>query len=212
MREKIDTFELAKKLEGMHTAETIASALNVSKRTAINAASRLRKEGYLHYYSAGRNKRIYQISPMRFRLLGRPGLYETINKYSKMKLKEPFKHVIHDRKFSIEEALVLAINSGNIRLVLSSLNLFAHVKNWSLLNNLAKRYKLQRNIGALYDVSKLIIKVKRMDERTRNSLLIGNGREYIIKELSSKDFKSLEEKWKVKIPLNYNDISRLRTG
>ncbi len=212
MRKRIDISELAKKLEGMHTAETLASELNVSIRTAINIASKLRKAGYLHYYSAGRKKRIYQISPMRFRLLGRPGLYETINKYSKIKIKEPFNHRIHDRKFSIEEALVLAINSENIRLILSSLNLFAHIKNWGLLNNLAKRYNLQRNIGALYDVTKLIIKIKKMDERTRNSLLRGNGREYIIKDLSSKDFKSIEEKWRIKMPLNFNDLSRLRTG
>ena len=212
MKRKIDLIEIAKKLEGLHTAETLAGSTNISLRSAINLASKLRKAGYLRYFSGGRKKRIYQISPFRFRLLGNPGLYEILNKYSKIKLQEPFKHFIHGRKLKIEEALVLAIKSGNIRTILASLNLFLHIKNWSLLNKIAKKYNIQRNVGAFYEATKLTIKVKRMDERTRKSLLKGNGIEYIIEKLSSRDFTEIEKKWRVKIPLNLNDLSRLKTG
>ena len=51
-----------------------------------------------------------------------------------------------------------------------------------------------------------------MDKRTAKSLLYGNGREYIIDKLHSNDFKDLEKKWRVKIPLNFNDLPRLKTG
>ncbi|MBI2452474.1 hypothetical protein HYV50_05390 [Candidatus Pacearchaeota archaeon] len=212
MRNKTDISEIVRKLEGMSTIETAARVLNVSTRTAINIISKLRKGGYVEYYSAGRKKRIYRIGILKSKFKGNPGLYETVNKYSKIKLQEPYHHFIHGRKLSIEEALVLAVNSGNFRLVLASLNLFSHVKNWRLLNNLAKKYTLQRNIGALYEVTKKIIKVRRMDERTRKSLFQGNGRKYIIEGLKSNDFKDLERKWRVKIPLNFNDLARLKTG
>src|SRR3989344_3560322 len=163
MRRKKGISQIVKELEGLQTIETIANSLNINQRTAINLASKLRKAGYLEYFSGGRKKRIYQISPFRFRILGNPGLYEILNKYSKIKLQEPFKHFIHGRKLKIEEALVLAIKSGNIRTILASLNLFLHIKNWSLLNKIAKKYNIQRNVGAFYEATKLTIKVKRMD-------------------------------------------------
>ena len=212
MRRKKDLIETVKKLEGLQTVESIAEALKVNKRTATNIISKLRKRGYVEYYSAGRNKRIYKIGIIKSKFKGEKGLYDIVNKYSKIKVQEPYKHIIHGKKLAIEEALVLALKSQNFKLILASLNLFAHIKNWKLLNNLAKKNKLQRQVGALYDVTKQFIKVKRMDKRTRNSMLKGKGNKYIYDKIKIKEFFDIAKKWRIGIPFKTQDLIRLKTG
>ena len=59
---------------------------------------------------------------------------------------------------------------------------------------------------ALSPVAKKTMKVLRMDERTRNSLLKSKGDKFIIKNFKSKSFKDIERKWKVFIPFNKQDL------
>jgi len=61
----------------------------------------------------------------------------------------------------------------------------------------------------LYEVSKIVVKkVKRMPKRFYNLALQKKSDSYIyiIKGLNSSDFKEIEKKWKVYIPLNREDL------
>ena len=201
---------LAKKLEGMQTISSIAKALNISKRTAINYAWKLRKKGCLINLYGGRVK-IYRISPLIRKKKGY-SLYELLNKYSKVKLNVSEDYIIHsDRKPCIEEILVRAISTGVFRVVLASLGLFNKVKDWPKLKALAGKYNIARKIGALYDVARATMKVRSMDKRTRQGLLKSRDKGCIIKNLKTKDFKAIERTWKVHIPFNKADLEVYRT-
>lgn len=210
MKQKKDISEIAKKLEGLQTIESIMQLLKVKRKTAINYVSKLKKEGYVEYYSAGQNKRIYKISTINPQLKG-DNIYEFINNYSKIKVNEPYRHVLHN-KLTAEEAIVLSLKSQNFKLILASLNLFSKVRNWKLLNETAKKEKVQRQIGALYDVARLFIKIRKMDKRTEKSMLKGKGEKYIYDNIKTKDFFKIAKKWRVEIPFRKNDLLRLKTG
>jgi len=212
MKRKRDLEALVKTLEGLQTVESIMEILKVKRKTAITYISKLRKKGYVEYFSKGGKKRIYKISVIKTKFKGEKGLYELINKHSKIKVNEPYKQIIHGKKLSIEEALVLALKSQNFRLILASLNLFKYIKSWKKLNEFAKEHKVQRQVGALYDISRLFIKTKKIDKRIEKSLLEGKGNRYIYDALKTKDFFNIAKKWKVEIPFQELDLIRLKTG
>ena len=201
----MEIHEIAKKLEGLQTVSTIAKSLNVSHGTAVNYAWLLRKKGYLTSVQ-NRKVRIYGISPIRRKKLGY-SLYELLNQNTRVKIVVREDYIIHSgKKPSIEEVLVRCAVSGEFRIVLASLDLFNKIKNWSRLKSFADKYKAGRKIGALYDVAKKIIRVRRMDERTRNGLLKNGKKEYIIKPFRSKYFKDVEKEWNVYVPFNIQDL------
>ena len=203
--------ELAKKLEGINTLEMIMKKLNIRKSTAIKMISILRKEGFVETSGGGKKPRLYTISPIRIAGKEHLGLYDIINKYSKIKLFKPFEHKVMDRKLSIEEAIPMAIKEGNFRLVLASLGLFNFVKNWPKLCFYSKKYNVARRLGALYDVTRKIMKTRKMDNRTRKALLKGKDKsKFIIKPHKAKDFKNIGKKWKVYIPFNKADLMRYK--
>ena len=203
--------EVAKKLEGVNTLEMARKKLNVRKSTAIKIISLLRKEGFVETSGGGKKPRLYKISPIRLTAKERMGLYDIINKYSKVKLFEPFKHKVMDRKLSVEEAIPMAIKERNFRITLASLGLFKFVKDWAKLNYFAKKYNVTKELGALYDIARICMKTGKMDERTRKSLLKMKTRKlFIIKHAKSKDFKDVEKIWKVYIPFNRADLERYK--
>jgi len=198
--------ELAKKLEGLQTVETISKELNIKRSTAINIAHELRKEGYLKNWM-GKRKRFYRITPKKNVEIGNPGFYEILDKYSRIKLVSPYEHRIIGRKLTVEEVLIRAIKTKDIKIIIVSLELFNHIKNWRLLSKLAEEEKLERFVGALYDVTRTIIKVRRMDKRIRNKLLNGKvKRKYLLLRVKSKDLKEIERRWNVYLPLNKADL------
>ncbi|MBI5871492.1 Rrf2 family transcriptional regulator [archaeon] len=214
MKEKNDLKlqRLAKSLEGLHMVGTICKKLNISKRTAVNYTSKLRKAGYLKTTRGYGGVRMYKISPVKTKEVGSMGLYETINRYSKVKLVTHEKYRIHGHKLSIEEALVKAIQEGEYRTVLAALGLFQHIKNWKELNKLAKKTMMGRKIGALYDTAKIVMRVKKMDLRTRRSLLDSKVKNrYIVYPIKSKNLKDIQEKWRVYVPFNKADLMRYKT-
>lgn len=202
----MDIKSLAKKLDGYQTILTIQKTLKVKKRTAINYISLLRKQGYIE-------KTIYQ--PLKIRMykistLKKPksgiSLYEYINKNSKVGIVVKQDYIIH-KKLTPEEALIKAILTKRFRIILASLGLFKKIKNWSLLYKLAKKENLERKIGALYDTAKTIMKVKKIDKRTKNALLKSKTKDkYILKNFKTKDLKEIEKKWKIYIPFNKADL------
>ena len=205
------SIETAKKLEGINTLKMVMKELNVRKSTAIKMLSLLRKEGFVETSGGGKKPRLYKISPIRIAGKEHLGLYDIINKYSKIKLFKPFEHKVMDRKLSIEEAIPMAVKEGNFRLVLASLGLFNFVKNWSKLCFYSKKYNVARKLGALYDVTRTIMKTRKMDNRTRKALLKGKDKnKFIIKPHKAKDFKEIGKKWKVYIPFNRADLMRYK--
>lgn len=205
------SIEIAKRLEGINTLKMVMDKLNVRKSTAIKMLSLLRKEGFVETSGGGKKPRLYTISPIRIAGKEHLGLYDIINKYSKIKLFKPFEHKVMDRKLSIEEAIPMAVKDGNFRLVLASLGLFNFVKNWPKLCFYSKKYDVARRLGAIYDVTRTIMKTRKMDNRTRKALLKGKDKsKFIIKPHKSKDFKDIGKKWKVYIPFNKADLMRYK--
>ena len=203
--------ELAKKLEGLNTLEMVKKKLNVRKSTAIKIISLLRKEGFVETSGGGKKPRLYKISPIRLTAKERMGLYDIINKYSKVKLFEPFKHKVMDRKLTIEEAIPMAVKQREFRLTLASLGLFNFVKDWAKLNYFAKKYDVSKEVGALYDVAWSYMRTRKMDKRTRKSLLkIKTRKHFVIKHAKSKDFKDIGKLWNVYVPFNKADLTRYK--
>src|SRR3989344_9089724 len=141
------SIEIAKRLEGINTLKMVMKKLNVRKSTAIKILSLLRKEGFVETSGGGKKPRLYTISPLRIAGKERLGLYDIINKYSKVKLFKPFEHKVMDRKLSIEEAIPMAVKERNFRLTLAALGLFGFVKDWAKLNYFAKKYDVTKEVG-----------------------------------------------------------------
>ena len=203
----MNTIELAKKLEGLQTVDSIAKTLGIDRRTAINYIWKLRKKGFVETIYGKRKIRMYRISPFKVIKAGYPGLYEFLNQNSKIKVYAPYKERIYDHKPTIEEIIVRAVKTGNLRTILSSLALFNKVKNWHRLSEIARKDNIGRKTGALYDAARTIIKVKRMDKKTRKALLKSKiENKFIVKNARTKDLKHIEKEWKVYLPFNKADL------
>lgn len=206
----METEILLKKLEGVQTIDSASNILKTGKDKAIYYLFRLRKEGYVKTKRLSNNKRVYNIS-FENKLKG-TSYFEIINKYSPVKIATPVTYKIYGKNPSLEETLIYAIKTGSLRTILASLALFKKITNWSELYQLAKKNRIERQVGALYDLAKKIMKVRRMPDRFRNNALPKEeyNFEYTIPGLKSKDFKDIEETWKIYLPFNKNDLSDYR--
>ena len=205
---KINSLELAQRLRGLNTLKMIESALNVDRTKAIYVIYKLRKKGFVETKYQPDKTRIYHISPQN--ALGGTSYIDILNRYSPLKLLATEIHKIYGREPSIEEALIYAINHRSVRYIIASLALFRKVKNWSELYKRAKEKDLVREVAAIYDISRLTVpKVKRMPQRFKTFATPKklHKYKYIIRGISSIDFKNIERKWKVYIPLNYSDLT-----
>jgi len=205
----MDSQLLLKKIEGIQTIKTIMEILGVDKKKAIYYIHRLRKGGYVRTKAASDKSRIYYI--FRKNRLGGISYYEIINKYSPIILAESSFYKIYGRVPSLEETLIFAIKTKKIRVIIAALSLFKHIKNWTLLGKLTRKNKVERSVGALYDLSRRVMKTKKMSRQLRNSILPKNSRyAYMIDGFKSKDYQDLEETWKIRIPLNKRDLDEYR--
>ena len=205
---KINQLELAQKLRGLNTLKMIESALNVDRTKAIYIVYKLRKRGFVETEYQSDKTRVYHISPQN--ALGGTSYIDILNKYSPLKLLATEVYKIYGREPGIEETLVYAINRKSIRYIIASLALFRKVKNWSELYKRAKEKNLVREVAALYYVSRLVIpKVRRMPQRFKTLATPKKAYKYkyIVNGIDSIDFKNIEQKWKVYIPLNYSDLT-----
>jgi len=210
---KISLLELAQKLKGLNTIKMIESALNVDRTKAIYIVYKLRKKGFVETEYQSDKTRVYHISPQN--ALGGTSYIDIINKYSPLKLLATEIHRIYGREPSIEETLVYAIGRRSVRYITASLALFRKVKNWSELYKRAKEKNLVREVVALYDISRLVVpKVRRMPQRFKTFATPkkSNKYKYIINGFDSIDFKNIEQKWKVYIPLNLSDLTDYKGG
>ncbi len=207
----MQSIDIAKRLEGFQTLDTVMKKLGIKRSTATKYIHELRKRGLVQTSGGGDQKRIYRISQVSLFKIGNPGMYDIINKYSRMKLVEPYEHRIIGRKLSIEEALVRAIASKEFRTILAALELFNHISNWPRLYKYAKENDCRSKAVALYEVARMFIRVKHMGEKTKNALAAAKDHNpYIIENMKSDDFFEIEKKYGAFIPFNRADLMRLR--
>jgi hypothetical protein len=201
----METKKLLRELQGTQTIESVKSTLAVSRQKAIYYIYRLRKQGYVKTRRQG-NKRIYSISFEN--KLGGTSYYDIINENSPVKINTSEIYKIYGKKPSLEETLVYAIKTKSLRLILASLALFKKIHNWNELYSLSKRNHVERQAAALYDLARTIMRTRKMGKMFINKSLPKKYEKYvyIIEHLSSKDFKEIENKWKVYLPFNRDDL------
>ena len=205
----MDHRELLWKLEGLHTVETVAETLGIRRQTALNLLSKLKKVRHVTVKGGGRKKRLYTIT-LRRQLPRMPGMFDIINKYSPhLKINPWYDHQVHG-PYGPEEALVDALQTESFRLILASMCLFNHITNWQKLYRLAQQKGCWQKVGALYDVARMFMKVRKMPEKYR----IGNFMKSIvslIRDYKTKEqkFYQVEHRWKVAIPFRQGDIRKV---
>ena len=184
--------ELLQKLEGLHTIETLAETLNIKRQSALNLISKLKKEGYVTTNGGRHQKRFYKITTKKQRNRDY-GMFDIINKYSPMKLAPWYDHQVHGI-YTEEDALIDAIQTQSFRVILASMRLFNHVHDWTKLYKLAKEKNCWQKVGALYDISKIYFRVKKMPLLYQHQKFI--KKQFLIKRYTTteKIFYSIKKK------------------
>lgn len=198
--------ELLWTLDGLHTVETVMDQLHLTKQSTINLLSRLKKEGYVTIWSGkGRKKRIYKITTIKQRPR-LPGMWDIINTYSPNFQPRPwYDHQVHG-PYGPEEALIDALQTQSFRIILASLRLFAHITNWPKLYRLAKEKDCWQKVGALYDVARLFLRVRKMPEKYQE---LKPQRWVQFSQLRKLNFPAIARRWKVYIPFNTYDVREI---
>ena len=190
------------KLEGLHTVETVMDELHLKKQSALNLLSRLTKEGHVTISGGGRKKRVYNITLTKQRLRVH-GMWDVLNAYNpSFKLRPWYDHQVHG-VYSVEEALVDAVHMKSFRISLAALRLFQHVKNWKKLHDLAMAAGCMQQIGALYNVARIFLKVRTMPKKYKTHTY---QQWQLLSHLKKKNFSPISTYWRVYIPFNENDI------
>lgn len=207
----MDILKLAQEMEGTNTLKSIQAILSVSRARAIYLMYRLRKSGFVMTKRDSEGERIYYISPRN--TLGGTSYIEILNEYSPIKLVSSDVYQIYGRTPSTEETLIYAIKRGEVRYIIASLALFRKISDWNLLYRLAKKEDLLREVCALYEVARRVVrKVRKMPKRFLHLSQKAKSKKFrqIVRYISSDDFKDIEKKWKVYIPLNAGDLEGYR--
>ena len=202
----METAYLIQTLQGPYIIEDIITKLKVTRQTAIKYVSALRKKGYVKTEYLKGNKRLYRIG-MENQSRG-TSYYDVLNKNSPIKLHDPNPYRIYGRKITLEETLIYAIKTKEVRPILAAIALYKKIHNWKRLYTIAKESSVEQEVGALYDLAREIIKTRKMPKRFRRFLArnIKHRHKYIIDNFQSKDYKKIEDTWKVRIPFNKNDF------
>ena len=157
--------EILRKLEGLQTLETVQEALKIKKQSARNLLTKMKKEGHMTLWAKGR-KPMYKIT-MRKQRKRDPGMFDLLNACNpSFKLNEWYDHQVHGR-YTVEDAIVDAVKTKSFRTCLATLHCFNHITDWKQLYHSAKEKDCWREVGALYDVARIYLKVKKMPERYR---------------------------------------------
>jgi DNA-binding PadR family transcriptional regulator len=208
-------YEKALKLiEGTRTLEDVQEKLKIDRTRAIYLLHRLRKLGFIRTRYSLRRKRLYSISPLN-KQEGTSYL-EAFNRdmpNASLRMNDEENEFVHGRKLKAEDELIYALKKHDIRYVISSLFLFRKIEDWPRLYRLAKKENLTRQISALYEISRIFVrKVRRMPERFRKFTIPKKNEKYvsIVDGFDSEDFKDIEKRWKVYIPLNRADLQEYK--
>ena len=195
------------KIGEISTIKDIEKKLNIKRVTAINYVHLLRKNGLIKTWYKRDKSRLYIIKKLAKPIIGNESFYDIINKYSPMKLAFRSNYRVIGRKIGVEEAIIRAIETKHPKVILASLALFNHLNDWPLLLKLSKKYNVRRKVGALYELTKTFMRIRRIDKRTLKALLKAkNEPKFIVDNFKTKDFKDIEKKWNIFLPFNTVDI------
>ena len=201
-------------IEGTRMIDDVQEKLKIDRAKAIYLLHRLRKLGYIRTKYLPNKKRVYSITPLN-KQEGTSYL-EAFNDNMPnpaFKIIDKEDYFVHGRKIKAEDLLTYALKKGTVRYIISSLILFRKIEDWSYLYRLAKEDGLARKISALYEIARMFIrKVRKMPKRFRSLTTPTINDKYlsVVRYLSSDDFKDIEKKWKVYIPLNRADLEEYR--
>ena len=147
---------------GKYTIETFAKNVHLTKQSALNLLSKLKRRGFISVSGGGRQKRIYTVytNPQ----LPSNGFYDIVNRYSPEKLVPQFKHRVIGR-YTTEQAIIDGIRIGDARALAATQYLFNQVKNWRRLFDLAKKRGATSKVKQLYKEARNRIKVRKMPQR-----------------------------------------------
>ncbi|HLC65676.1 MAG TPA: hypothetical protein VJI46_06155 [Candidatus Nanoarchaeia archaeon] len=202
---------ILKRIEGKQTADTIAKSLGIKQESALNLIARLKKQGFVATEGGGRQKRIYSISTRR--IPAENGMFAVINRHAKAKVVPEFIHTVHGR-YGPEGAIIDAIKLGDIRVLQGSLYLFNHIKDWTRLHALARKHNVEAILGALYDLTRKVIKARKMPIKMRKALLVKRPKKLIelIRGLrtDSKWIGEISAEWGVKLPFSARDVEEMK--
>jgi len=197
-----------REIEGLQTVETVAESLNITTNSALNLLSRLKKQGYVSRSGGGKQKRLYKITLRKQRKRDK-GMFDIINKYSpNMKLHHWHDHQVHGN-YTVEDALLDAIETKSFRAILASLRLFNHIKDWKKLYNGAKKRGIWQQTGALYDLARMHFRVRKIPKSYLGEKF--PKKDYIIREYAAKEgmFRAIEKKWNICIPFRKGDMQKV---
>jgi len=191
--------------------DDIQKKLKVKRATAINYIHFLRKKGLIKTIYGKNRIRYYRILKIKKPIVGNESFYDIINKYSPMKIATRYNYRVIGRKVSIEETIVDAIETKNVKVILASLALFNYVKNWPLLLKFAKKHNVRKKVGALYELTRRFMKVRKINKKTLKAFLNAkNEPKFMIDNFKSRDFKDIEKKWNIFLPFNKVDITEYK--
>lgn len=200
-----------RKIEGKQTIETVMKQISLSRASALNLLSRLRKKGYVRTEGGGKQKRIYTISTKKIQ--EGSGLFTLLNKYAKMKVVPSFVHVVHGL-YTEENAFIDAIETKDFRILQAAVYLFGHIKDWTKLHKLAKKKHVETIVGALYDFARTVVRTRRMPEHMRQALLRMRSEKKIKilphTQTDSSQIKAIEHLWNVTLPFSKQDHEEMR--
>lgn len=147
---------------GKYTVELFAEKQNLTRQSALNKLSGLKKQRLVSVSGGGRQKRIYTV----YKKPKNPenGFFSIVNKYSPIKLNPKFEHYVYGR-YTIEHAIIDGLAFEDIRTKRAVSHLFRHISDWKRLFDLAKQRNLVDKLYKQYKYAKTMTKCRTMPKK-----------------------------------------------
>ena len=134
-------------------------------------------------------------------------MFDIVNKYSPMKLNPWYDHQVYG-EYGAEEALIDAIQTRSFRVILASLRLYSHIKDWRKLHKMALEKGVWQEVMALYELARMYFRVNKLPKKYYK---MGQYRWKSLTQLKNRDnFRDIQKKWHIYIPFNKKDVEEIR--
>jgi hypothetical protein len=193
--------ERLKIIQGLQTLESISKKLNLTRNSAMNFISKLKRQGYATSSGGGKHIKIYKIS-LKTNPPFQDGMFDILSKNTPIKLSPYFTHKVIGT-YKIEDAIVDLLKLEDVRPILGSAYLLNKVKDWHYLKNKARG--MEAKLGALYDLTRTIRKTRKMPKDVRTALLKKRPKKiyYWLLEKKPREFEKI---WNTTVPLRGGDF------
>lgn len=204
----MDWRAVARKSEGLHSADSFAQKLGLRRSTAILYLHHLRRQGFVKTQRGRRGRRLYDISPLQLRPVGSPGFLDIINKHASVTVVGPCPLRVYGRSLTLEEAIPEAAATRDWRIIRAALESMKAVRRWDLLVKAAREHQVERQVGALYTLARQLYRIRPMDKQLLVRLRKAPLKDpYLAPPLKSRDFADIESEWGVHIPFNKSELN-----